>query len=120
MVPEQGPTIVEDSELDGAYVFIETSDVVDSMAEFIAMSLARIPETRSLSSTRLQRLLTLTFGELREKGTIGRIWDWGQFLYTTYGWTTCAIGIYREPAMAYLVLRTIWSVTKWVVGTRIG
>ena len=118
LVPKDGTTKVEDSALDGAYVFVENSDVVDAMAEFIALSLARIPETQSLSSARLQQMLSSTFGELREKGPIGKLWDWGAFLYTTYSWATCAVGIYREPAMAYFVMRAIWSAAKWVLGGR--
>lgn len=118
LVPKDGVSQVEESALDGPYVFVENSDVVDAMAEFIALSLARIPETSSLSSSRLQQMLSTTFGELREKGTLGKLWDWGSFLYTTYGWTTCAIGIYREPAMAIFVLRAVWSFSKWVLGGR--
>ena len=86
------------------------------MSEFIAISLTRIPETRGLSSARLQSMLNRTFRELREKGSLGKLWDWGTFLYTTYGWATTVINLYHEPKFAFLVLRTIWSAVKWAVG----
>ncbi|CEP00903.1 hypothetical protein PBRA_008215, partial [Plasmodiophora brassicae] len=115
LVPSNVPTWAPP--VDDAFVIIEKSDVTEAMAEFIALSLARLPETRSMSPGGLQQLLSTTINEIRGKGAIGRLWGWGSFLYATYGWTATAIGIYKDPRMAHLVLRAIWSAAKWAVGS---
>eukprot|EP01006_Ploeotia_vitrea_P040999 TRINITY_DN66477_c8_g10_i1.p1 TRINITY_DN66477_c8_g10~~TRINITY_DN66477_c8_g10_i1.p1 ORF type:complete len:391 (-),score=156.88 TRINITY_DN66477_c8_g10_i1:76-1173(-) len=103
-------------ELDGAaYVFVEHADVVEAIADFVAMYMAMVPATQNMSDKELQSMLAGTFGELREKGALRRLWDWGMFLYTSYGWATTAVGVYRDPELALMVMRGLWTVSKWMI-----
>lgn len=109
-----GPT----SLLGGNYVLLHQSDVVDAVAYFVAQCVLKMPETRNAEYYELHQRLKGTFREFREKGVVGHAWDWGQFLYTTYGWTTTAVDIYRDPAMALLVLRAlkrVGAILLWLV-----
>ncbi|CEO99919.1 Uncharacterized protein PBTT_07224 [Plasmodiophora brassicae] len=100
---------------DEAFVVVDKADAVEAMAEFIAASLAKLPQTRNVPARSLQGMLTSAFVDIRGGGTLSRLWSWGSFFYTTYGWTTTAIGIYREPAVAYILLRTIWKAVRWAI-----
>lgn len=103
------------SSLDGSYVLVEEEDVIAAIGEFIALYLANIPATRDLPPERLQRMLATSFSELREKGAVRRLWDWGMFLYATYGWGVTGLNIYRDPAMVRWALKAVWTACKWMM-----
>lgn len=104
---------VETGSLGGAYVFVDRQDVVEAIGEFVAMYLASVPAAQHLSSEQLQGLLSGTFSEFREKGSMESMWSWGRFLYATYGWGMTGISLYRDPGMALYVMRALWTACRW-------
>jgi hypothetical protein len=106
--------------LGGAYVLVEEDDVVEAIGEFVALYLSRIPATKSLTHSQLQGLLANAFADLQEKGACRRLWDWGKFLYATYGWGMTGVSLYRDPAIVKAVLRAVWTASKWIMFAMIG
>jgi len=101
--------------LGGGFVLVEEEDVVEAIGEFVALYLARIPATRNLTHRELQSLLASTFSELQTKDTARRLWDWGKFLYASYGWAMTGVSVYRDPALVKAVLRAVWTASKWIL-----
>lgn len=106
---------IEPLTLDGAYVFVEEDDIVQAIAEFVAYYITAIPATKHLSQEKLQKLLEGTFDELQEHGPLRKLWDWGQFLYVTYGWGQMGFNLYKEPETALFVMRSVWTASKWLL-----
>lgn len=99
--------------LDGSYVFVDHEDVVEAMADYVTGCLIRVPATRNLNPEQMQALLAGSFAELKEQGTVTKLWAWGTFAYTTYGWSTTAFNLYRNPTYVMLVCRALWTGCKY-------
>lgn len=100
---------------DEPYQVVSDKDVLDAIAYFVAQCVVAMPEVQQLDPSKMARMLGGTFEDLREKGMISTAWGWGQFLYTTYGWGMTAYDVYREPAMAMMVVTTLWKCCKWLL-----
>ena len=61
-----------------------------------------MPECRNLSHDQMLKLLDGTFAELREKGPIGKLIQWGQMGYSAYGYGKYAWTLYTNPLVAEL------------------
>lgn len=108
-------TEIEPESLDGAYVFVEETDFVEAIADFVAMYLAQMSVTKNLSPKEVQQLLSTVCIDLQEKGTVRRLWDWGKFLYATYGWSMTGLSIYKDPTLVKYVLRAMWVAARWMM-----
>ena len=74
-----------------------------------------IPECHNLDHEEMMAMISGTFSELRKKGPLGQMMDWGSFVYQTYGWTSTAYTVYVNAAMAKTVLSCMVS-AAWVIG----
>lgn len=110
--PDKGRR-VEDCSLSGSYVFVEKSDVIEAIGEFVALYMSQVPDAQQLSPEELQQLLSGTFAEFQEKGMFDNLWSWGRFLYATYGWGMTGLSMYRDPGMALYIMRALWTASKW-------
>lgn len=101
--------------LGGGYVVIGEADLKNAMADYVAKSVTRyFPEARQLSPEELKGLLDTSFYQLKEKGSIRKLWDWGQYVYLMYGYGSWALRLYREPAVVRMVARYAFRVAQWV------
>jgi len=107
--------LVETQSLGGPFVAVEESDVVEAMAEFLTLYLMQMPQSKSLAPQELVRVMSGALGELAEKGAVRRLWDWGQFLYSYYSYASITWGVYQDPAIAYAVMRAVWTCSKWML-----
>lgn len=102
--------------LDGSgYIVIETDDVIDAMANFIAQYLLVHPDTKNMTPKQVQEAVVCALAELRVKGTFRRLWDWGKFFYTTGSWATTAFGVYRNPILVRGALLAIWTSSRIIL-----
>ena len=108
--------VLKRATVDADFEVIENRDIIEAMAEFIAQSVAKMNETRSMPSRTVQYLLSSIFGDIRNKGMLAQFWGWGSFLYTAYGWSSYTLNVYRHPALLKLILQTILSAAKWAIG----
>jgi len=105
----------ETNALDGPFVFLRETDVIEAVAFFVAQCVLRMPECQNLGHEDMMKLLDGTFAELREKGPLGRVWEWGQFIYAIYGWSSSIWGVYTNPAVARTILTALWKVGRYVI-----
>merc|ERR1711964_823983 len=95
--------------LGGPYVLLTMDDIADSMSYFIGQCVLSHPETRQLSYQKMQTMLAGTMCELREKGPMGKAWEWGTLMYTTYAWGTYAFEMYSNPLVTKIVIKAFQS-----------
>jgi len=112
--PLRSDELAEPDTLDGAFVVVEEDEVVEAIAEFLAAYVVAMPHMKRVPNDQLQAKLSTVFSDFQEKGAMTQLWEWGQFLYTTYGWTATAVGVYQEPEVALWVLRGLWTAAKWM------
>ena len=91
------------------------SDIIDAIACFVAQCVMNIPECRELDDEEMQSMIVGTFSELKKKGPLGKMMDWGSFVYSTYGYTATAYTVYSNAAMARTVLSCLVS-AAWLIG----
>jgi hypothetical protein len=102
--------------MDDDFVVLNKSDSMEALADFISKSIQRhYPEAARLPPDQLRRMLDGTFHELKDPGKIGRAWQWGKFMYSTYGWGTTVWNLYREPAMVKLVASGVYQAATWIL-----
>ena len=94
---------------------MEENDINIVISDFIAQTLKKYPECKSVDMHQLNTMLQNTFSQLREPSTFDKIYSWGQFLYSTYGWTSCIYGIYLEPQMAKFIFTNAVSAVKYAL-----
>jgi hypothetical protein len=105
----------EDSDDEG-FVVLKERDYVDALADFITKNIREHhPEAARLTPTQLREMLNGTFSDLKEPGTLGKAWQWGKFMYTTYGWGQTAWSLYQQPAMVRLVASGVFQAATWVL-----
>lgn len=101
--------------LGGSFIVLRESDIVDAIACFVAQCVMSIPECHNLDHEEMMAMISGTFSELKEKGPLGHMMDWGSFVYQTYGWTSTAYTVYANAAMAKTVLSCMVS-AAWLIG----
>ena len=94
---------------------IGESDVIDAIACFVAQCVMGIPECRDLDHEEMMTMISGTFSELKEKGPLGKMMDWGSFIYQTYGWTSTAYTVYSNAYMAKTIL-SCFVTAAWFIG----
>jgi len=105
-----------DSENEDGFIEVKDNDYVDALADFITKHIQRqYPEAARLPPKQLRKMLDGTFSELKEPGTIGKAWQWGKFMYTTYGWGQTAWNLYKEPAVIRLVASGVFQAATWIL-----
>merc|ERR1711879_389934 len=100
--------------LGGSFIVLREADIVDAIACFVAQCVMSIPECHNLDHEEMMAMISGTFSELRKKGPLGQMMDWGSFVYQTYGWTSTAYTVYVNAAMAKTVLSCMVS-AAWVI-----
>ncbi len=117
LVPsENGSKDVTDADdsLSGPYVWVDEDDIVAGVADTIADVVRTIPSVSKLSNADLQAMLAGTFAELRTKTLYGKIWDYGTLAMSSYSWASYAFSLYKDPSTVLWVLRTLFTVMKYV------
>ncbi|XRA98239.1 MADS box interactor-like [Pycnococcus provasolii] len=112
--PQPSSSSFSEEDSDG-FVLVAKDDVLDSMADFIARYLATVPEARSLPPAKLQTALAGTLRELRGKGILRRIFDWGRIVYRTTALTAGAWSLYNNPWLARAVVSAVYATGKTVM-----
>jgi len=103
-----------DNDCDG-YVVVKEDDVTQAIAEFIALTLMSYPKAKGLSENELKSMIDTTFSSLNERSQLMQMYDWAQFVYTTYGWGSCAIQLYQEPSMVKFVASSTYTMARWAL-----
>lgn len=101
--------------LGGSFIVLRESDIIDAIACFVAQCVVSIPECHNLEHEQMLTMITGTFSELKSKGPLGRMQEWGAFIYSTYGYTATAYTVYTNAAMAKTVLSCLVS-AAWLIG----
>merc|ERR1712244_116685 len=94
------------------------SDIIDAIACFVAQCVLEIPECHNLDHEEMLLMITGTFSELKAKGPLGKMMDWGSFIDQTYGWSATAYTVYSNAALAKTVLSCLVS-AAWLIGVLI-
>jgi len=105
----------EDSPLDDSYVVLQEGDLVDALAEFVAVAISRHPNVRQLSPAEMKLMIDQTFDQLQEHGTIGKLYHYASLMYSTYGWGACAFKLYQDPFYVRLVATGLWQAVTWAL-----
>eukprot|EP01083_Nonionella_stella_P141159 434367_1 len=103
-----------DEELGGPYVLVEESDVVEAVAEFVALCAVKLPEVSHLQPTELQEMVCGAFDELRTKGFFESLWSWSTFAYNSYSYSSVAYKAYSHPLVTQMLMRAFWAISRWV------
>merc|ERR1719499_916236 len=85
--------------LSSMFIWIEDSDVIDAIAFCVAQSIVTMPRVRSLEHSKLQKMVDTAFYSIKHKCTLEKIYDWGKFMYSVYGWGTMAYGMATNPVV---------------------
>eukprot|EP01083_Nonionella_stella_P148026 467931_1 len=101
--------------LGGPFIVLRESDIIDAIACFVAQCVMNIPECHNLDHEEMLLMISGTFSELKKKGPLGKMYDWGTFVYQSYGWTATAYTVYTNAAMARTVLSCMVS-AAWLIG----
>merc|ERR1719410_1242398 len=105
----------ETETLGGPFIVLRESDIIDAIACFVAQCVIDIPECRNLDEKEMLSMISGTFSELKSKGPLGKMMDWGSFVYSTYGYTATAYTVYSNAAMARTILSCLVS-AAWLIG----
>ena len=105
---------------DDGYVMVEKEDVIDALAAFIAGYVAAHPRASSMPPEQLQRALAAAFGELRAKGQVRRLWDWGVGVYRGVAWTYGTFSAFTNPWVARLLLAAVYTSARITCGVAAG
>jgi len=100
--------------LNGPFIVLREQDIIDAIACFVAQCVMKIPECHNLNDDEMMLMISGTFSELKEKGPLGKMLDWGSFIYYTYGWTSTAYTVYSNAAMAKTVLSCLVSAAFFI------
>lgn len=103
-------------QMEDDFVVLNKADTMEALADFISKSIQRhYPEAARLPPDQLRLLLDGTFHELKDPGKLGKAWQWGKFMYSTYGWGTTIWNLYREPAVVKLVASGVYQAATWIL-----
>eukprot|EP01084_Bolivina_argentea_P044291 81514_1 len=106
----------EQTELDELkpFIILSETDVIDALAYFVAQCVMNIPECHNLDHEEMMQMINGTFLELKSKGPLGKMMDWGTFVYRSFGWGTTAYTVYTNAAMAKTVLSCLVSAAFFI------
>jgi len=100
---------------DDSYVMVDDRDLGDALSNFVALSMKRYPEAKTLSPKQLNKLMEQTFGGLKPPSTVGKIYGWAQLAYSSYGWGCCLWSLYKEPVMVKLAATGALRACSWLL-----
>lgn len=112
---KDGPVTVT-CEFGEPYVVIEEGDVKDAVSDFVMQTLKKhYLDTKTHSPSKVHSVLSNALSQLQEPSLFQKAYQWGQFLYSGYGWATCAYNLYADPAVVKFVFNTTSSLLSWVL-----
>jgi hypothetical protein len=101
-----------ESDQDG-FVVVKQEDIVEGIACFMAAYLLSLKETKELTPTELQKVLSKTFEVKKKKSRLRKAWDGANVVYNVASWSATAIGIYQNPALVQAARTAVF--TSWQV-----
>jgi len=122
----------EASELGDSFAVVKEDDVVESMANYVAVSIERNADARKLSPAEMKKVIDGTFAQMKKQGALSQAYGWGMWLYSSYSWGSYIVRIYREPVLVKLLFNAtcilysqpflipvfakgLWSATSWAI-----
>jgi len=93
------PPPVDPAEDEDGFVVVKNKDSLAAISDFIAGMMAKHPEINQLSPEQLRAMLEGSIGELKDPGTMGRVWQYTRSAYTIYGWSSTAWGLYKDQTL---------------------
>jgi hypothetical protein len=103
-----GDLVVLDPEALGTmFIWLDDSDVLDAVAFCVAQSIISMPRVKNLPHDKLMTMVNTAFFSIRNKCVTEKIWDWGKFMYSVYGWATIAETICASSAIRNIILTTL-------------
>merc|ERR1712098_163793 len=81
--------------------------VLDAVAFCVAQSIISMPRVKNLPHDKLMSMVNTAFFSIRNKCVTEKIWDWGKFMYSVYGWATIAETICASSAIRNIILTTL-------------
>jgi len=103
-----GDLVVLDPEALGTmFIWLDDSDVLDAVAFCVAQSIISMPRVKNLPHDKLMSMVNIAFFSIRNKCVTEKIWDWGKFMYSVYGWGAMLHGIITEPAVVVVIGETV-------------
>lgn len=115
VIPRAEEKTVETETLSGSYVIVSDDSVIEAIAEFVAVTLVRSPESKGVSPKKLQAVLSGTLAGLKEKSPVMKLWDWGQMLYSTYSYGAWAYQVATDPFYSRLIMKALFTVAKFLL-----
>lgn len=115
--------VIEPSRIEGdddGFLIVDDALVDVALADFIGKLFLehRNQHVRSLTPDQLRELIKSSMDQVSsdyDPGTLASFWRWAKLLYTLYGWGSTAMSLYHRPFLVRLVVRSAWSVCRWVV-----
>ena len=108
----EAPPIDPQEDEDG-FVVVRPKDSMAAVSDFISQMLKKHPEIDRLSPEELRAMLEGSLGELKEPGTIGKVWQMGKQAYYIYGWSSTAYSLYTDQTMLRIAAAGILKCAKW-------
>lgn len=103
----------DDDLLGGPYVLLQEKDVVESVAIFVAQCIVQQSNGVPKPDELLDRI-NGNFKQIKEKGMLREVWDWGTFLHSVSKWGLAAYEIYTDPLCARILITSIVSSASWL------
>jgi len=117
--PPDSKTAQVECKLDGddedSYVFLQDQDLSDAITTFVSLSLKKYPEAKRVGPSELGQLLNGTLSQLKGPTKLGQVVQWGQFLYSAYGWGATLIGVYQDPRMVKFLATLGFKAASWIM-----
>jgi len=102
---------------DSSYVLVEQDELMNAISSFVTAALHPYPEIQDVAPDKLKELLDSAVNNLgmAEKGTAAKMYEWGTFAYTTYGWGSYVWHLYKDPSMVVMVAKGVVSAASWAM-----
>ncbi|KAJ3704949.1 hypothetical protein LUZ61_008654 [Rhynchospora tenuis] len=95
------------------FVVVKQEDIVEGIACFMAAYLLSLKETKELTPSELQKVLSKTFTVKKKKSRLRKAWDGANVIYNVASWSATAIGIYQNPALVQAARTAVFQ--SWQV-----
>lgn len=110
-----GDLVVQDPKALGSmFIWIADSDVIEAIAYCVAQSIVAMPRVRNVEPQQLQGMIDKAFYSIKQKCATEKVYDWGKFMYSVYGWGNMAYGFATNPAVMCAIAETTVTVLLYL------
>ncbi|KAG9451079.1 hypothetical protein H6P81_011044 [Aristolochia fimbriata] len=100
---------------DESYVIVDTDQVVDGIANFVARCIISNPNAQKLSPEELHKTVASALGGMSKWEKFEKLWHAGKIIYALSTWGLALAGLYRHRAVFKAAAKGIGATSKVVL-----